>query len=164
MWNDVELYADPIFAVSYTNNTEKGTATAIVTVDAEDLKGEMSAEFEIKDVTEVFDDVAADDWYFGDGAYMHRKAYMNGVSDREFSPNTSLTRGMFAAILYRFDGEPRFDGKVGFDDVDDEEYYADAIGWAKRNGIVSGVSDTEFAPDEYITRAETAAMMHRLSK
>ncbi|MDD6483523.1 MAG: clostripain-related cysteine peptidase [Clostridiales bacterium] len=163
MWNDKELYGSADFAVSYRNNTEKGTATAVVTVDAEDLKGEITSSFEIKDVSDIFGDVSGKDWFFDNVAYMHCNGYMNGVEDNEFAPNTPLTRGMFAAMLYRFDGEPRFDGEVSFGDVDKEAYYAKAIGWAEEMGIVTGVGEDSFAPDKNITRADMAVMLRRYS-
>ena len=40
-------------------------------------------------------------------------------------------------------------------------YYANAVVWAKQNGIVNGVSKTEFAPNDNITREQIAAIMHR---
>ena len=40
-------------------------------------------------------------------------------------------------------------------------YYANAVIWAQQNGIVKGVSETEFAPDNNITREQIAAIMHR---
>ena len=40
-------------------------------------------------------------------------------------------------------------------------YYAEAIAWAERNGIVNGVSETEFAPDRAIAREELAAILYR---
>ena len=38
---------------------------------------------------------------------------------------------------------------------------ADAVAWAEANGIVKGYSETEFGPDDNITREQIAAIMHR---
>ena len=48
-----------------------------------------------------------------------------------------------------------------FDDVDRNAYYANAVSWASENGIISGYSDAEFAPDRNITREEITAVMSR---
>ena len=36
--------------------------------------------------------------------------------------------------------------------------------WAQQNGIVKGVSETEFAPNDNITREQIAAIMFRYAK
>ncbi len=41
---------------------------------------------------------------------------------------------------------------------------ADAVAWASENGIVNGVSEAEFAPDDAITREQMAAMIYRYSE
>ena len=43
-------------------------------------------------------------------------------------------------------------------------YYANAVNWAQQNGIVNGVTETEFAPDENITREQMAAILFRYAK
>ena len=41
------------------------------------------------------------------------------------------------------------------------DYYANAVIWAKQNDIVNGVSETEFAPNDNITREQIAAILYR---
>ena len=72
-----------------------------------------------------------------------------------------LTRAMFVTILYRMENEPETNAGNAFSDVGNGEYYEKAATWAKECGIVNGVSDSEFAPDEQITREQIAAMMFR---
>lgn len=48
-----------------------------------------------------------------------------------------------------------------FTDVKADDYFAKAVAWAKANGIVSGVSDTEFAPNDKITREQMATIIYR---
>lgn len=43
-------------------------------------------------------------------------------------------------------------------------YYANAVNWAQQNGIVNGVTETEFAPDDNITREQMAAIMFRYAQ
>ncbi len=86
---------------------------------------------------------------------------MNGTAENLFSPDDDLTRAMLVTILYRAEGEPEFEAASDFTDVADDAYYADAVAWAKENGIVMGISDTEFAPDVQITREQIAAILYR---
>ena len=48
-----------------------------------------------------------------------------------------------------------------FADVDGGAWYAEAVRWAASEGIVTGVSDTSFAPNAEITREQLAAILHR---
>ena len=50
-----------------------------------------------------------------------------------------------------------------FADVDGGAWYAEAVRWAASEGIVEGVSATEFAPDAEITREQLAAILHRFA-
>ena len=48
-----------------------------------------------------------------------------------------------------------------FTDVAEGQWYTDAVAWAAANGIVNGVSETEFAPNQNITREQAAAILYR---
>ncbi|MGN0108457.1 MAG: S-layer homology domain-containing protein [Hominilimicola sp.] len=50
----------------------------------------------------------------------------------------TYTRGMFVTVLYRMDGKPETAKEYTFKDVPQNAYYADAIAWASKNGIVAG--------------------------
>ena len=111
-----------------------------------------------------FDDVDTGDWYYEAVEYVYENGLMNGVASDEFSPNATLTRGMMVTILYRLEGEPAVSGAAAFDDVDEDAWYADAVAWAAENGIVNGVSDTEYAPNANITREQLATMLYRYAQ
>ena len=59
---------------------------------------------------------------------------------------------------------PETDTPVLFDDIDPEGYYAKALRWAVSEEIAAGMSDTEFAPNDPITREQIAAIMFRYAK
>ncbi len=52
-------------------------------------------------------------------------------------------------------------GKCAFTDVESDSYYENAVAWANENGIVSGISEECFAPNEPITREQMAAIIYR---
>ena len=111
-----------------------------------------------------FSDVAEDRWSAGSVAYAVEKGYMKGVGGGKFDPEGSLTRAMVATVLWRREGEPAPAAPSGFSDVPSGEWYADAVAWAAENGIVTGKTETTFAPMENITREQFAAMLMRYAK
>lgn len=89
---------------------------------------------------------------------------MSGVSDTEFAPDMNITRAMFVTVIYRMEGEPQTTVDNAFTDVPANEYYANAVAWASANVIVDGYSDTEFAPNDNITREQMAAIIYRYAR
>ena len=110
-----------------------------------------------------FEDVPANAWYADAVQYALDNGMMNGVSDTSFAPNSTTTRGMIVTMLHRMEDEPAA-AASGFEDVASGAYYADAVDWAAANGIVNGVSDTAFAPDNAITREQMAAILYRYAE
>ncbi|MCM3715580.1 S-layer homology domain-containing protein [Alkalihalobacillus oceani] len=85
-----------------------------------------------------------------------------GVSENEFAPNGSMTRGMLATVLGRLLGvEESNAGSGGFTDVNAEAYYAPYIAYASEHGIVNGTGNGQFAPNREVTREEMATMVVR---
>lgn len=114
--------------------------------------------------TVSFDDINETDWFYENVKYVVENKLMNGVSDTEFAPNNTLTRAMLVTVLYRNAGEPEVTEAASFADVDADAWYANAVVWAEANGIVNGVSDTEFAPNANITREQIATIMYRYAQ
>jgi len=111
-----------------------------------------------------FTDVIKTDWYYSYVTEAYEKGYMTGVSETEFAPNNNLTRAMFVTVLYRIEGEPAFMNDLIFDDVEKNSYYEKAVAWANGKGIVSGMSETKFAPNDNITREQIATILCRYAK
>lgn len=87
---------------------------------------------------------------------------LRGVGEGRFDPEGQMTRAMFVTILSRLDGILEGSlGNTGFADVRPGSWYEAAVRWAKDNGIVGGVSPTEFDPDAPISREHMAIMLYR---
>ena len=104
------------------------------------------------------------DWFYENVGYVYENGLMNGVSETLFEPNGTVTRGMIVTILHRLEGEPESDYDMPFTDVAEQQWYAGAVRWAAGEGIVTGVSATEFAPDDPITREQFAAILWRYAQ
>ena len=108
-----------------------------------------------------FTDVTEGDWFYDAVRYAYETGLMDGVGDNLFAPNSETTRAQLVTILYRLAGQPAVSGDLPFTDVESGTWYTDAVLWAAQNGIVNGVSETEFAPGEDITREQLAAILYR---
>ena len=109
----------------------------------------------------LFRDVPANAWYAEAVAQVYEEGWMQGTTATTFSPAGTVTRGMLAAILHRMEGSPSASGSVPFRDVDQSSYYAKAITWAARKGILEGYEDGTFRPDAPLTRQQLAAILFR---
>ena len=105
-----------------------------LTYTAQEVAGTYSA----KAADLPFSDVHSNAWYYDDVVYVYEAGIMLGVSDTKFAPNASLTRAEVVTVLYRLEGSPSVDGTSNFWDVPQDAYFADAVTWAARNGIVKG--------------------------
>ncbi len=81
----------------------------------------------------------------------------------ELAAEEPLTRGQLMAILHWMDSEPAAQ-LATFMDVAADHDFALAIGWAQENGIAVGVSATEFAPDQVVTRGQLINFLNRYAK
>ncbi len=107
-----------------------------------------------------FTDVDKADWFYDAIKEAYTSRLMQGTTSTTFSPAGELTRGMFVTVLYRMEQELETNTSP-FIDVSDDTYYAKAVAWGYANGIVKGISNTEYAPEMIITREQMAAMLYR---
>jgi len=112
----------------------------------------------------TFSDVDANAWYYDSIGIAVGKGIISGIDEMNFGTGMNITRQDMAVILYRVAGG-RFaakDAEKKFADDGMISNYAKEAVYALRDaGIINGVSDTEFAPTKYATRAETAVMLCR---
>ena len=114
--------------------------------------------------SEVYKDVSADSWYENAVSFVTEKNLFKGVSETEFAPDAEMTRAMLVTVLFRLENPDNSETAYSFADVDKSEWYADAVAWAAKFGVVSGISETEFAPNDNITREQMAVIIYRYAK
>ena len=104
-------------------------------------------------------------WKYENVKFVYERGIMNGVGDgREFRPDDSLTRAMFATVLYRIAGEPEVTYKRIFSDVPAGKWYSNAVIWAYESGIVVGLGDGTYGVNANITREQIAKMLMEYAK
>lgn len=113
-------------------------------------------------VSERFDDVAPNSWAYEDIQYCVDYELMAGVGGGRFEPKTLTTRAQLVQILYRLAGAPEVSGETPFTDLT-ADWYKTAVLWAYQTGVTSGVSETTFAPDTPVTRAQLVQVLYHLA-
>lgn len=111
----------------------------------------------------TFADVPASAWYCDAVEYVYENGLMSGVSSGRFAPDDTLTRAMLVQTLYAMEGRPAA-ASAGFADVASGDWYASAVNWAAANGVVSGVSETGFGPNNALTREQLALILYRFAQ
>ncbi|MEA4813533.1 MAG: S-layer homology domain-containing protein [Oscillospiraceae bacterium] len=116
-----------------------------------------------KIVTNPFADVKTGNWFYDSAMFAYENGLMNGTAAYTFSPNTGMTRAMFVTVLYRMSGD---DGSYTntFSDVPSGKWYENAVAWAAKNGITSGIGNGLFAPNTEVTREQLAVMLYNYAK
>jgi hypothetical protein len=87
--------------------------------------------------------------------------YITGYPDGTFRPEEFITRAEFVKIVNNAFGFIET-AEITFIDVDEENWYYEEIQKAFKEGDIIGISETEFAPEDYITREQVAIIMSRL--
>ncbi len=107
-----------------------------------------------------FSDLASGSWYYEAVRSALKNGLMNGTSAHTFSPDMPMTRAMLVTILWRMAGQPNAKASP-FTDVVSGSWYAKAVYWAYDRGLVTGVSEMAFAPNEPVTREALVTILYR---
>lgn len=150
-------YTDKELTIPFTEDTK---VTSDMTLYAKWIDNEITPD----DYLAPFKDVKKSDWFAAAVKYVYDNKLFAGTTEDEFAPYDSLTRAMLVTVLWRAEGMPQTDYLVPFNDVESGGYYEEALRWAAGEGIVQGISETEFAPYSNITREQIAAIVFRYAK
>lgn len=144
--------------IPYYNN---GTEQEFVTISGRDgnnivFVAPETTTYNFVNNAKVFDDTQ-NHWAKSSIDYVSARQLFNGVSDNEFAPNSTITKGMFITALGNFDNVDPTWYEVG----DNTVYYAPYVQWAEDNGILNNIDNTNF--DSPITREEMAVIFQNYS-
>ena len=109
----------------------------------------------------VFDDVPASHWAYTYIYDLAGRGVISGYADGTFRSENLVTRAETAVLLARLDGTEMPEESSVFADVPAGAWYGPAVAWAVEKGIVNGVDDSRFAPEEPVSRQDLCVMLQR---
>ena len=120
------------------------------------LKGETASEKEL-----TFGDKAdIKDYAQTAVAWAVENGYITGRDNGNFDPAAKITRAEIVAILNRVADNAKAEKAASFTDIG-SHWAKDAIAWAAEAGIVNGVGNDLFAPNDNATRQDTVVMLYK---
>ena len=109
-----------------------------------------------------FVDIVNGSFYYDAVVWGYNNGIVNGVDSTHFAPDASCTRAQVVTFLWRAAGSPEPKSmSTPFTDVKSGSFYEKAAAWAYENGIVKGTTDTTFAPNATVTRAQFVTFLWR---
>ncbi|MBR5782734.1 MAG: polysaccharide deacetylase family protein [Clostridia bacterium] len=113
----------------------------------------------------LYTDVVDTAWYYKAVGEAEARGIMRGTEEYAFSPEASVSRAMFVTALYRMSPDANNDfADTDFTDCEQNKWYSDAVNWATQIGIVKGMGDGRFAPNDGMSRQEMCCMLNRYLK
>lgn len=128
-----------------------------------------------------FTDVKDEAWYYNDVVTAYEYGLINGKSEDIFDPEANITRAEIATLIVRIcevflekinyiltrsnkKKIVEIEENCNFVDVTEQDWFYSAVKTIYNLGIMSGKGNNCFDPNTFTTRAETAAIINRLSK
>jgi hypothetical protein len=117
----------------------------------------------------LFRDVEEGSWYYNYVLWAYNGDIVNGISFDTFGTGNPITREDLVVILYRaMEAKGHVLPEVSQTHFSDyykiADYARDIVARMNQAGIVSGVSEAEFAPKSFATRAQAAKMVFNALK
>ena len=109
-----------------------------------------------------FIDVSEGDYFYDPVKWAVENEITTGTTPITFSPADPCQRGQAITFLWRAMGCPEPESTANpFTDVNEGDFFYKAVLWGAENGIVKGISETEFAPYAICNRAHVVTFLHR---
>lgn len=108
-----------------------------------------------------FSDVKSTDRFYSDIMWAWENGIVEGDDTGMFRADGKLTRAQVVTMLWRMNDKPTAKNAATFTDLT-QDWYKAAVAWAVEKGIVNGVGNNKFAPNETCTRAQIVTMLWRL--
>ena len=160
---DIVLPITPPSGPAKPTDTHTQTQTQTQTQTPPDLPHNPTVQVEETPPMTTFDDIGSVPAWAKDAVeFVGARNLIVGLTGNMFEPAVYVTRGEFTATLLRAYGlELDPDANDNFSDVDNNAAYAPYIATAKKSGIVLGVGNNLFLPENQVTREEMFTLLHR---
>ena len=111
-----------------------------------------------------FTDIPVGSYYYDAVLWAVENGITGGTGDGKFSPDATCTRAQSVTFLYRASGSPAVSDKAEFSDVSTAAFYADAVAWAAKKGITTGIGGRLFGSGNDCTRGQIVTFLWRCKK
>lgn len=108
----------------------------------------------------AFSDIANLDWAIKPINYLYNKGVIDGTGDGKFSPNNNIKREEIVKIIINAFGLYNENATSTFKDMSVNDWYYSFIASAQEQGVVSGITDTEFGVGRQVTRQDMSVMIY----
>ena len=112
----------------------------------------------------TFSDVPQYEYYAQAVSWAASVGITTGTGNWSFSPSAPCTRGQMATFLYRYSKSPQVSGDMPFADITDSSYYSDAVLWAYKSGVTTGITANMYHPNDTCTRGQMVTFLYRMMK
>ncbi|WP_164716258.1 S-layer homology domain-containing protein [Paenibacillus whitsoniae] len=133
--------------------------TSIKVIDANLVSKSFPLNSSIRFI-KIFGDLA-DHWAKSDIMLMVDKKVVEGMDDDHFAPDMNVTRAQFATLLAKALDLKEDTVKNPFADVSPGAWFESSVKKAYAAGLINGVADDAFKPEQPITREDMTAMLLR---
>ncbi len=133
---------------AFDKNSDSVPLSAMTPIEINDTK-----EHSFKDITSHWGERMI--------ASLASSGIVTGRTNTHFVPEGYVTRAEFTAMIARAFSLSSLPYAGQFDDVSSSDWYSGWIEAAFKRGIITGKSEDEFAPNEFITREEMATIIYR---
>lgn len=114
---------------------------------------------------ELFSDISQALWAKEAIDYLAQRKIINGKSENIFAPNDYLTRAEAVKLLVTaFNIEIPAELSLPFDDVNNSDWFYPYLCAAYKSGLIQGITQNMFAPQQTITRQDIAVLISRIIK
>lgn len=113
---------------------------------------------------EIFADLAGFDWAKEHIMALYNKGVIDGIGDKEFAPEQTVTREQFVKIASALCTMPEAPSDAGFEDVVSGSWYEKYVNGAKAISLISGKDEKTFGVGENITRQDAAVVLFNALK
>ena len=121
-----------------------------------------AGEPEPKSTVNPFTDINENQFFYKAVLWAVEEGITNGLTPTTFGPFAVTNRAQAMTFLYRFLGEPTYESaEIPFTDVEEGQWYTAPIAWGVENGVVNGMTATQFGLTIDCNRAHMVTFLYR---
>lgn len=149
------------FGIAINDNAFEPTRNVTRAEYVKMLVRALSCRYQKEGTNTPFSDVDENMWYAEYINFATNHGWINGYEDGTFRPNAPITRAEAAKILANAIQLQKGTQDSSFSDVPSSSVFTPYIEALKDSKIISGRTETTYAPDAYIPRTEVSRIIYR---